>query len=382
MNVLYLTEDYIGSRVHHNLCRSIVEADSQIDMTVFAFNRPNYPLRDLRPTYDGRNYRLVESDFEGNLLMYRTLFPYKIRCKYRQLTQKADVEHTDLIVASTLFSDGAVAYKLWRERGIPYIVVVRGTDVNLFLRHMPHLYRVGQQIVKSARKVIFVSPVQRRQFEKSLAFSRLANSLQSKLITITNGIDQIWIDNQYLVNDNRNPNAILYIGVFDRNKNVSTLIDACCQLRKKNPCLTLNLVGGGGPCEQQIMRQIEQNVDWIKFHGPIYDKQKLMQICRQNATFAMISKSETFGLVYFEALTQGLPVVYTAGQGFDGVFDNLCVGYAAKSDNVSDIAAKLDSALTNRAVLLSDIRRIDFSMFGWPVKAREWLNVFRAKSEE
>ena len=77
MNVLYLTEDYVGSRVHHNLCRSIVEADNQVDMTVFAFNRPNYPLRDLRSTYDGCNYRLVESDFKGNLLMYRTLFPYK-----------------------------------------------------------------------------------------------------------------------------------------------------------------------------------------------------------------------------------------------------------------------------------------------------------------
>ena len=96
----------------------------------------------------------------------------------------------------------------------------------------------------------------------------------------------------------------------------------------------------------------------------------------------MISKSETFGLVYFEALTQGLPVVYTAGQGFDGVINNLSVGYAVKSDNVSDIAAKLDSALANRSALLSDIRKIDFSAFGWPVKAGAWLNVISAKSKE
>ena len=377
MNVLYLTEDYIGSRVHHNLCRSIVEADSQIDMTVFAFNRPNYPLRDLRPTYDGRNYRLVESDIEGNLLMYRTLFPYKTRCKYRQLTQKADIEHTDLIVASTLFSDGAVALRLWQERRIPYEVVVRGTDVNLYLRRMPHLYRIGRQIVKNAQKVIFVSPVQRRQFEKSLAFSQLANKLQSKLITITNGIDQIWIDNQYLANDNRNPDAVLYIGVFDRNKNVSTLIEACRQLRKQNPNLTLNLVGGGGPCEQQIMRQIEQNSDWLKFHGPIYDKQKLMQICRQNAVFAMISKSETFGLVYFEALTQGLPVVYTAGQGFDGVFGGLNVGLAAKSCNVSDVSEKIRLVLRDRIAMQKCIGQIDFDDFSWRNKIQLWLSVLK-----
>lgn len=377
MNVLYLTEDYVGSRVHHNLCRSIVEADNQIDMTVSAFNRPNYPLRDLRPTYDGRNYRLVESDFEGNLLMYRTWFPYKIRCKYRQLTQKADLEHTDLIVASTLFSDGAVAYRLWCERRIPYVVVVRGTDVNLYLRRMLHLYRIGRQIVNNAQKVIFVSPVQRRQFEKSLAFRHLISGLQPKLITITNGIDQVWIDNQHLENDNRNPNAILYIGVFDRNKNVSTLIEACQRLRKQNPNLTLNLVGGGGACEPQIMKQIEQNGAWIKFHGPVYDKQKLMQICRQNAVFVMISKSETFGLVYFEALTQGLPVVYTTGQGFDGVLDGYNVGLAAKSSSVSDVSEKIQLVLHDRIAMQKSIGQINFEDFSWQRKTQLWLSVLK-----
>lgn len=377
MNVLYLTEDYIGSRVHHNLCRSIVDADSQIDMTVFAFNRPNYPLRDLRGTYTDANYRLIESAFDGNMLMYRALFPYKIRCKYRQLTRNVDTSNIDLVVASTLFSDGAVAYRLWRERGIPYVVAVRGTDVNLYLRLMPQLYRLVRQIIANARKVVFISPVQRRQFENSLAFKRLAADLQPKLVTITNGIDQIWIDNQYFADDNRNPDAILYIGVFDKNKNVAMLIEACKMAREQNPRLTLNLVGGGGTCEPQIMKQIEQNADWIKFHGPVYDKQKLMQICRENAVFAMISKSETFGLVYFEALTQGLPVVYTAGQGFDGVFDGLNVGLAAKSCSVSDVAEKIRLVLRDRIAMQKCIMQINFDDFSWQRKIQVWLSILK-----
>jgi glycosyltransferase involved in cell wall biosynthesis len=377
MNVLYLTEDYVGSRVHHNLCRSIVEADNKIDMTLFSLVRPDYGLRDLRSTYDSVNYHLIESAFDGNVLLYRTFFPYKIKRKYQRVTQKADVEHTDLIVASTLFSDGAVAYKLWRERGIPYIVVVRGTDVNLYLRRMPHLYCIGRQIVNNAQKVIFVSPVQRRQFEKSLAFRHLISDLQPKLITITNGIDQIWIDNRYFANDNRNPNAILYIGAFDRNKNVSTIIEACQRLRKQNPNLTLNLVGGSGSCESQIIKQIEQNGDWIKFHGPVYDKQKLMQICRQNAVFVMISKSETFGLVYFEALTQGLPVVYSAGQGFDGVLDGYNVGLAAKSCSVSDVSEKIRLVLHDRIAMQKSIEQINFDDFSWQRKMQLWLSVFK-----
>ena len=352
MKTLYLTEDYVGSRVHHNLCRSIVEADNQMDITLFAFNRPNYPLRDLRDTYTDINYHLIESDFDGNILMYRALFPYKIKCKYRQLTQKANVENINLTIASTLFSDGAVAYKLWRERGIPYIVVVRGTDVNLYLRRMPHLYRIGRQIVVNAKKVVFISPVHRKIFEKSLAFSRVAKCLQPKSVTISNGIDQIWIDNQCFDDKNRQPDTILYIGAFDSNKNIETLIEACQIVRKQNPQLALNLIGGGG-------------------------KLKLIEICRQNTVFAMISISETFGLVYLEALSQGLPVVYTDGQGFSGAIPDLSVGCAVNPKSAVDVAEKLKIALANRKMMLNDIRKIKFDEFCWPQKAQQWLSIIK-----
>ena len=91
----------------------------------------------------------------------------------------------------------------------------------------------------------------------------------------------------------------------------------------------------------------------------------------------MVSHSETFGLVYLEALTQGLPIIYTENQGFDNVNNNLQVGYAANSNNVSDIAAKLEMALKNRENLLLDIQKIDFSAFSWQKKASDWLNAIK-----
>lgn len=377
MNVLYLTEDYIGSRVHHNLCRSIVEADNQIDMTVISFNRPDYPLRDLRETYDGINYHLVESVFGGNMLLYRLFFPYKIGSKYHRLAESGIAENANLTIASTLFSDGAVAYRLWRKRGIPYVVVARGTDVNLYLRRMPHLYRIGRQIVANAKKVVFISPVHRHQFEKSLAFSRLAESLQPKSITISNGIDQIWINNQCFDDAVRKPDSILYIGAFDSNKNVETLIEACQILRKQNPQLTLNLIGGGGNRNEQVLELVNRHQDWIKFFGPVYNKLKLIEICRQNAVFAMISISETFGLVYLEALSQGLPVVYTDGQGFSGAIPDLNVGCAVNPKSATDVAEKLKIALANRKMMLNDIRKIKFDEFCWPQKAQQWLSIIK-----
>ena len=42
----------------------------------------------------------------------------------------------------------------------------------------------------------------------------------------------------------------------------------------------------------------------------------------------MPSITETFGLVYGEALSQGLLIIYTKGQGFDGQIKEKLAGYS------------------------------------------------------
>ena len=49
-----------------------------------------------------------------------------------------------------------------------------------------------------------------------------------------------------------------------------------------------------------------------------------------------------FFLVYAEAMSQGLPVIYTQGQGFDGQFDEGEVGFHCKSDSPSDIREQIE----------------------------------------
>ena len=46
----------------------------------------------------------------------------------------------------------------------------------------------------------------------------------------------------------------------------------------------------------------------------------------------MPSRYETFGLVYGEAMSQGLPIIYSKGQGVDGYFKEGTVGYGVVSD--------------------------------------------------
>lgn len=50
-------------------------------------------------------------------------------------------------------------------------------------------------------------------------------------------------------------------------------------------------------------------------------KKQLREAFSISDIFVMPSKPETFGLVYVEALSQGLPILYAKGEGFDGYFD-------------------------------------------------------------
>lgn len=55
----------------------------------------------------------------------------------------------------------------------------------------------------------------------------------------------------------------------------------------------------------------------------------------------MPSKTETFGVVYIEALSQGLPVIYTEGQGIDGFYPDGEIGYGVKYDDLEDFILKI-----------------------------------------
>ena len=68
----------------------------------------------------------------------------------------------------------------------------------------------------------------------------------------------------------------------------------------------------------------------------------------------MASLKETFGLVYFEAMSQGTPVIFTEGQGIDGYFPPGFIGYPVNSSDLNDAKKKVDLILKNYEVISSN----------------------------
>ena len=99
---------------------------------------------------------------------------------------------------------------------------------------------------------------------------------------------------------------------------------------------------------------------------------------RQSDIFVMPSKPETFGLVYVEALSQNLPIVYTKGEGFDGFFPEGEVGYSAISGNVASIAEVIMKVIHNYPIIVNNITRLSLEKdFSWPLIATKYMKLYK-----
>lgn len=59
---------------------------------------------------------------------------------------------------------------------------------------------------------------------------------------------------------------------------------------------------------------------------------------QMNDVFIMISRNEAFGLVYLEAMAQGLIVIASKNEGFDGIIHHGKNGFLCESGNVEELS--------------------------------------------
>ena len=343
--LLHISNDYSGSPVYKNLIREL----DNLGIVQVIYN----PVREQNRV----DKNAVEFKTEGSKIIYRPIlnyhldrifYPWKIRKVLGDIQKHVDLTKIDFIHAHTWYSDGGVAYELAKKYKIPYIVTIRNTDINLFQKKLKYVRPYGRKILDKAQKVILIAASYKNRILSQNSLRTILPELQQKLEIIPNGVDPFWIKEVQEKTLNRKEKyKFLYIGKFNSGKNVLNLVEAVKRINEEGISCTLELVGGGGKDEIEILKQTEEFPEIFTYHGKVYDKKKLKEIFQSCDIFAMPSRNETFGLVYVEAMLQGLPILYTEGEGIDKFYEESIGEKVSKQSGEFEIRQALLKLMEN-----------------------------------
>ena len=366
MKVLHISNDFCLTKVHSMLYQELDRMG--VEQTVFN------PVRDTalvgRNRFEGEHTEIIYAHVVKPWHKYA--YHLKRRHVYNEMLKRIRPQEYSLTHATTLLTDGGLAYMLYKQYGIPYIVAVRSTDVNEFLKFMPHTWMAARRILLNAKKIVFINKGLRDDLVRHPAIRGIASKIEEKFILLPNGINDYYLD--HISHEQHIGHGIVYVGRFSTRKNVVRLAKAVLRLRERPQFAdcTLTLVGGGRASTNEMERMIANYPEVFRYVEPITEPSKMCEVFAKARLFAMPSLHETFGLVYIEALTQNLPVLYTKGQGVDGLLPQ-SAGIAVNPYSIDDIANGLAALLANEKAGNQDV---DFEQFRWGHIAERYMMLY------
>lgn len=368
-SILHICNDYLGSKVHSDLYKWLGKLGSK--QTVFVPIRKSTAdkLDEVRRV--SLNYDLLTSSLMRK--HHGFFFELKRKFLFRNLIGRVNPGTIDIVHATTLFSDGALAYDIFRKYNIPYIVTVRNTDVSVFLKYRPDLTGLAKDILFNAAHVVFVSHAIKGKLTRNKRFSDLVCALDRKCSVIPNGINEYWLSNIRSKKEEL-PTKLIYVGTLIPRKNVPMLVKAVLALKGKFPSLSLTIVGGKGKDEKIIRNLASKHPNSITYCGLVKDRDELLKLYGKHHIFVMPSYGETFGLVYIEALTQGLPILYSENDGVDGFIAN-SLGLSVNPYDFSDIKKGVEEMIVSYSKY--DMAMFEAAEFDWQYISRKYFELYK-----
>ncbi len=360
--LLYINGNYPYHSLHSELIYKLAELGNEIIVFIPMRGKnqgTSYPCNHPRVKII---YNDCLNDFD------RVFFISKTKKIASIIEQQVDLSKVDCILAGTVYSDGAVAYQLHKRHNIPFSVAVRETDVTYQMRFRPYLNGLIRRLLNQTTKIIFLSPTYKKYFAKF-------GINQNKFMVIPNAVNDYWFQYQKQERIPHDPISLIFVGEISKRKNVRTIIWAIAELNKRKIKTEFHIIGSG--TEENECRSLVEKLnirEQVYFHGWQNGKEKIKEFYDHSDIFIMLSHRETFGTVYIEALSQGIPLIYTRGQGIDGYFEEGEVGYSCNPTDVNEIADKISLIIDNYNNTSRQCYQ-QSARFKWDIVANQYNNV-------
>lgn len=321
MKVLHICQNY-NTKLFHKVFQTI-SRDPRIEQVVF------YPYITKQNHFKSDRFIVYAVKSLPNI--FRHFFLLRALVNFINLRKNVDLKSFDIIHCHTLFNDGVVGFlaSIFSERKL--IISVRHSDYSIkkikFWLH-PIMFILGTK----AYKFIFISKWLEKEF----------NSFKG--VVIGNGIDNEF----FKINPNKaatttaNITRLVYIGRIIKRKKLDVVIRALSYNERR-----LAVIGEAFPKTKWGIKQIEnlknqKNINYKPKQTPL----EIIRTLDNSDIFVMPSINETFGIVYIEAMSRGLPIIYSKGTSVDGMFSSE-VGIGLKSISPESIDEAINKIMSN-----------------------------------
>ena len=381
MNILHIANSYGGTEVYRRLFAGLDSLGCRQQVFV--------PLNSRN--HDRIGKQSIDFSVAGSALHYSTrlkwwhkfCFRQKIKAIVGAVEDTIDMSKVDIIHAHMLCVDGTVARELARLHSKPYATTVRNTDLNTYFKWFPWERGSFLKTLDTAAHVVFLAPKYRRKLAEYYPNPRNRERFLLNSSIIPSGVAPVFLDRRHVHGPLPHaPAKLVFVGAFYEGKGLRETILATDTLRNRGIGIELTAIGKGlpqRPNDQPYIDRVEALAaqrPWVKLKDYMSHEQ-LVDELRENDVFVMPSAPESFGLVYVEAMSQGLPIIYTKGEGFDGYYGAGDVGWPVNPKNPVEIADKIEAILNDYAGFSKRVSDLDLERdFSWPKIARKYNNLY------
>ena len=229
---------------------------------------------------------------------------------------------------------------------IPYILHAHGSILQIFKKKsLKKLFDLiyGKKILKNAAKLIAVSDLEKEQYKEM-------GICESRIEKIPNGLVlKRYFNQDYDFRGSNNvitKSIVLYLGRKDHVKGIDFLIKSFQSFLDDYGDVTLIIAGPDCGNEKELVNlvkklKIEDNVKFLGFIGDVCSAYKAADILVYPVRY------EIFGLVPFEAILCGTPVIVTENSGCGEIIRAANCGYLVKYGEIEDLKNKMIHMITN-----------------------------------
>jgi glycosyltransferase involved in cell wall biosynthesis len=268
-----------------------------------------------------------------------------------------DFNAFDNVHAHKLTFEGPIAYYLNIKFHLPYIVTIQQTDFKV-LKYKPLMKWLYFKILEKAESIVLISPWMERQLKKAFGRKRIER-ISCKFCSIPLVVEQKCIMNDF---DNGRFLCVFHMrDSYIKIKNIYRVLKAISYLKKEGVIIHLD-IAGDGPAKDKVSLMISKLdiADQVKMLGKV-ENSRMIDMMSEYRAFVLCSYPETFGMVYIEALSAGIPVIYSRDAGIDGFFDDMGIGKAVHHRSIKEICAALSEINGNSTKFRDNVRRLQFN---------------------